>query len=246
MVLPNLITLSAADKRTLRGIEPSPMPVQGGPPAPTYTRHLESADGDYELTAVKDHSDATYFTGLSAERHARPAQGRRARRGRRLRRRPAARRGARHAVGPVVASPAAPGGGHRVPGRRAAARIRRGVAARRACRTPTRSTETGQVGLAFNRCSGTSRSALRRRAASEARLRRFAADASHELRTPLAAIRGYAELALLHPGDSTGHGDARARPGAVGVHPDERARRRPAAARPARRRPPARAASRST
>jgi two-component system, OmpR family, sensor kinase len=44
--------------------------------------------------------------------------------------------------------------------------------------------------------------ALRRRAASEARLRRFAADASHELRTPLAAIRGYAELGLLHPGDS--------------------------------------------
>jgi two-component system OmpR family sensor kinase len=44
--------------------------------------------------------------------------------------------------------------------------------------------------------------ALRRRAASEARLRRFAADASHELRTPLSAIRGYAELALRHPGDS--------------------------------------------
>jgi two-component system, OmpR family, sensor kinase len=44
--------------------------------------------------------------------------------------------------------------------------------------------------------------ALQRRAASEARLRRFAADASHELRTPLAAIRGYAELALLRPGES--------------------------------------------
>src|SRR5205823_10413508 len=41
---------------------------------------------------------------------------------------------------------------------------------------------------------------LGRRAASEARLRRFAADASHELRTPLSAIRGYAELALRHPG----------------------------------------------
>jgi len=64
-------------------------------------------------------------------------------------------------------------------------------------------TETGQVGLAFNRMLGHVQSALRRRAASEARLRRFAADASHELRTPLAAIRGYAELALLHPGDST-------------------------------------------
>ena len=63
-------------------------------------------------------------------------------------------------------------------------------------------TETGQLGLAFNRMLGHVETALRRRAASEARLRRFAADASHELRTPLAAIRGYAELGLLHPGDS--------------------------------------------
>jgi len=63
-------------------------------------------------------------------------------------------------------------------------------------------TETGQVGLAFNRMLGHVQTALRRRAASEARLRRFAADASHELRTPLSAIRGYAELALRHPGDA--------------------------------------------
>ena len=63
-------------------------------------------------------------------------------------------------------------------------------------------TETGQVGLAFNRMLGHVETALRSRAASEARLRRFAADASHELRTPLAAIRGYAELALRHPGDA--------------------------------------------
>jgi two-component system OmpR family sensor kinase len=63
-------------------------------------------------------------------------------------------------------------------------------------------TETGQVGLAFNRMLGHVENALRRRAASESRLRRFAADASHELRTPLAAIRGYAELALRHPGDA--------------------------------------------
>jgi two-component system OmpR family sensor kinase len=41
-------------------------------------------------------------------------------------------------------------------------------------------------------------------AASESRLRRFAADASHELRTPLAAIRGYAELARRHPGPVPG------------------------------------------
>jgi two-component system OmpR family sensor kinase len=61
-------------------------------------------------------------------------------------------------------------------------------------------TEVGQVGLAFNRMLGHVESALARRAASETRLRRFAADASHELRTPLAAIRGYAELARRHPG----------------------------------------------
>jgi two-component system, OmpR family, sensor kinase len=63
-------------------------------------------------------------------------------------------------------------------------------------------TETGQVGAAFNRMLGHVQTALARRNASETRLRRFAADASHELRTPLAAIRGYAELALRHPGDS--------------------------------------------
>jgi two-component system OmpR family sensor kinase len=36
--------------------------------------------------------------------------------------------------------------------------------------------------------------AFAERAASEARLRRFVADASHELRTPVTTIRGYAEL----------------------------------------------------
>jgi two-component system, OmpR family, sensor kinase len=61
-------------------------------------------------------------------------------------------------------------------------------------------TEVGQVGAAFNRMLGHVERALGRRAASEARLRRFAADASHELRTPLSAIRGYAEFALRHPG----------------------------------------------
>jgi two-component system, OmpR family, sensor kinase len=61
-------------------------------------------------------------------------------------------------------------------------------------------TEVGRVGIAFNRMLGHVESALSRRAASEARLRSFAADASHELRTPLAAIRGYAELARRHPG----------------------------------------------
>ncbi|HEX6522770.1 MAG TPA: HAMP domain-containing sensor histidine kinase [Streptosporangiaceae bacterium] len=61
-------------------------------------------------------------------------------------------------------------------------------------------TEVGQVGAAFNRMLGHVERALGRRAASESRLRRFAADASHELRTPLSAIRGYAEFALRHPG----------------------------------------------
>jgi two-component system, OmpR family, sensor kinase len=60
-------------------------------------------------------------------------------------------------------------------------------------------TEVGQVGAAFNRMLGHVESALARRAASENRLRTFAADASHELRTPLAAIRGYAELARRSP-----------------------------------------------
>jgi two-component system OmpR family sensor kinase len=63
-----------------------------------------------------------------------------------------------------------------------------------------RRTEVGRVGAAFNRMLFHVEKALGRRAASEARLRRFAADASHELRTPLSAIRGYAELALRHPG----------------------------------------------
>jgi two-component system, OmpR family, sensor kinase len=65
-------------------------------------------------------------------------------------------------------------------------------------------TEVGQVGSAFNRMLGHVEAALGRRAASESRLRRFAADASHELRTPLAAIRGYAELARRHPGPVPG------------------------------------------
>ena len=65
-------------------------------------------------------------------------------------------------------------------------------------------TEVGQVGSAFNRMLGHVEAALGRRAASETRLRRFAADASHELRTPLAAIRGYAELARRNPGPVPG------------------------------------------
>ncbi len=50
------------------------------------------------------------------------------------------------------------------------------------------------IGSALQRTTQRLETALAAREASEARLRRFAADASHELRTPLASIRGYAEL----------------------------------------------------
>lgn len=66
-------------------------------------------------------------------------------------------------------------------------------------------TEAGRLGIAFNSMLGEIEQAFREREASEARLRRFAADASHELRTPLTSIRGYAELwqsgGLREPGE---------------------------------------------
>ena len=55
-------------------------------------------------------------------------------------------------------------------------------------------TEVGRLGLALNSMLGQIEVAFAERTASEARLRRFVADASHELRTPLTSIRGYAEL----------------------------------------------------
>ncbi|HEV2777834.1 MAG TPA: HAMP domain-containing sensor histidine kinase [Actinophytocola sp.] len=55
-------------------------------------------------------------------------------------------------------------------------------------------TETGRLGRALNTMLGRLASAMRQRERSEARLRRFVADASHELRTPLTSIRGFAEL----------------------------------------------------
>ncbi len=62
-------------------------------------------------------------------------------------------------------------------------------------------TEVGQVGTAINRMLGHIDGALAVRTASEARMRRFVADASHELRTPLASVRGYAELTRRQGGD---------------------------------------------
>ena len=56
------------------------------------------------------------------------------------------------------------------------------------------STEIGRLGLALNAMLGQIERAFKAREASEAKLRRFVADASHELRTPLAAVRAYSEL----------------------------------------------------
>jgi two-component system OmpR family sensor kinase len=55
-------------------------------------------------------------------------------------------------------------------------------------------TEVGRLGSAFNAMLDRLQDAFKAREESEAKVRRFAADASHELRTPLTSIRGYAEL----------------------------------------------------
>jgi len=197
MVVPTQITLSAEDKATLSTISPSPI---AGPPPPCLTKDLPSAGGSYELTVAKD-PNGTYVTGLSLN-------------------------GVHDLLKDVALAEIGVFGGALVlagvlgtvwvrlslrPLRRVAVTASRvadlplesgEVAMPRGVPDTDPGTETGQLGLAFNRMLGRVETALRRRAASEARLRRFAADASHELRTPLAAIRGYAELGLLHPGDS--------------------------------------------
>ncbi|MEZ0446815.1 sensor histidine kinase [Cellulomonas sp. ICMP 17802] len=55
-------------------------------------------------------------------------------------------------------------------------------------------TEVGRLSAALNGMLAQIERAFGARTASEARMRRFVADASHELRTPLATIRGYGEL----------------------------------------------------
>jgi two-component system OmpR family sensor kinase len=196
MVVPGQITLSAADKTTLSTISPSPI----ASPPPCVTRKLPSAGGTYELTVARD-PHGTYITGLSLS-------------------------GNHDLLKDVALAEIGVFGAVLVlagvlgtvwvrlslrPLRRVAATASRvaelplesgEVAMPRGVPDTDPGTETGQLGLAFNRMLGHVETALRRRAASEARLRRFAADASHELRTPLAAIRGYAELGMLHPGDS--------------------------------------------
>lgn len=60
--------------------------------------------------------------------------------------------------------------------------------------SPPKTTEVGRLAAALNGMLAQIEVAFGARTASEARMRRFVADASHELRTPLATIRGYAEL----------------------------------------------------
>jgi two-component system OmpR family sensor kinase len=55
-------------------------------------------------------------------------------------------------------------------------------------------TEVGRLGTSLNAMLAHIETAFAARMASEARMRRFAADASHELRTPLVTIRGFSEL----------------------------------------------------
>jgi two-component system OmpR family sensor kinase len=200
------LTLPEADKSTLLGITPYMLPPgtwTAGEIAPTTTRYLSSAKGTLELTVIRDPGadGSIHITGLPlAPNHD-------------LLRDVAL---AEVAVFSAVLLLAGVLGTFWVrfslhPLRRVAATASQvaelplefgEVSLPAGVPDTDPVTETGQVGLAFNRMLGHVETALRRRAASETRLRRFAADASHELRTPLAAIRGYAELALLHPGDA--------------------------------------------
>lgn len=60
-----------------------------------------------------------------------------------------------------------------------------------------RGTEAHDLGVALNTMLERIEAAFAERAETEARLRRFVADASHELRTPITTVRGYAELYRL-------------------------------------------------
>jgi two-component system OmpR family sensor kinase len=199
------LALSSADMRALDSIKPAnPASIKPANPAPsvaTWTRSLASADGEFKLTVVNDPNGRIYVTGVSLDTlH------------------DTLRDLARDEAIVFGAVLVLAGAGGTLWVRFALRPLRRvATTASQVAELPLESgevelpagvpdadpgTETGQLGLAFNRMLGHVQIALMRRAASEARLRRFAADASHELRTPLAAIRGYAELALRHPGDA--------------------------------------------
>ncbi|WP_325051312.1 sensor histidine kinase [Streptomyces corynorhini] len=66
-------------------------------------------------------------------------------------------------------------------------------------------TEVGRLATVINGMLGQIETAFAAQGASEARMRRFVADASHELRTPLVGIKGFTDLyrmgALCAPGD---------------------------------------------
>jgi two-component system OmpR family sensor kinase len=206
-LVPGRCELSAADEQTLLALHTTQVPGAGpgaparpgGPDMPSYTRTLASLDGDYRLTKIQISSSEILVTGLPL----------------------ATVQGTlndvantEHVVFAAVLLLVLVAGTAMVqlslrPLRRVAA------TATKVTELPLDSgevtlpagvpdsdprTEVGRVGAAFNRMLFHVERALGRRAASEARLRRFAADASHELRTPLSAIRGYAELALRHPG----------------------------------------------
>ncbi|HMH35547.1 MAG TPA: HAMP domain-containing sensor histidine kinase [Streptosporangiaceae bacterium] len=210
-LVPGRCGLSAADEQTLLALHTTQVPGAGpgaparpgGPDMPSYTRTLASLDGDYRLTKIQISSSEILVTGLPL----------------------ATVQGTlndvantEHVVFAAVLLLVLVAGTAMVqlslrPLRRVAA------TATKVTELPLDSgevtlpagvpdsdprTEVGRVGAAFNRMLFHVERALGRRAASEARLRRFAADASHELRTPLSAIRGYAELALRHPGPVPG------------------------------------------
>src|SRR5689334_15453721 len=206
-LVPGRCELSAADEQTLLALHTTQVPGAGpGGPArpgvpdmPSYTRTLASLDGDYRLTKIQISSSEILVTGLplaTVQDTLNDAAN------------------TEHVVFATVLLLAVILGAGLIqfslrPLRRVAA------TATKVTELPLDSgevtlpagvpdsdprTEVGRVGAAFNRMLFHVERALGRRAASEARLRRFAADASHELRTPLSAIRGYAELALRHPG----------------------------------------------
>ncbi len=199
---------SAAEKKALDAL-PANTPPHGQPPGASdaYSVELASLGGDYRVTAVAGHDGDVLVTGLPLST-------------------------VEHTLGQVAAAElivflcvlVLAGVLGTVLVRLSLRPLRRVAAtAARVAELPLDSgevtlpagvpdndprTEVGRVGAAFNRMLYHVERALGRREASEARLRRFAADASHELRTPLSAIRGYSELALRHPGpvpDDVGH-----------------------------------------
>jgi signal transduction histidine kinase len=75
----------------------------------------------------------------------------------------------------------------------AAERIANGELAARTT-APNPASEVGHLSAALNTMLDRIERAMATKTESEARMRRFVADASHELRTPLTSIQGYAEL----------------------------------------------------